>query len=99
MRYDSGQFGSFDGRDNRKALMEMLSRVGYGLPEMQAAQQRAAFLQGLLNGSTNGFADKPFQATPLSPTDAYFALVALTGAFGVPVEEAARRLEQEARKR
>lgn len=99
MRYDSGQFGSFDGRDNRRFLLEAFARMGHGLPEMQAAQQRSSFLRHLLRGSTTGFAGRPILTTPMYPTDAYFAFVALTGAFGVPVDEAARRLEEEVRKR
>lgn len=99
MRYDSGQFSSFDGRDNRKFLAEAFARLGRGLSEGEAAQQRAAFLRSLLRGSTSGFAGRPVLATPLSPRDAYLGFVALTGAFGVPVEEAAKLLEREVRKR
>lgn len=99
MRYDSGQFGSFEGRDNRRFLAEAFARMGHGLPEMQAAAQRAAFLQSLLRGSTTGFAGRPLRATPLSARDAYLSFVALTGAFGVPIEQAARVLEEEVRKR
>lgn len=99
MRYDSGQFGSFEGKDNRKFVAEAFARLGHGLNEMQAAQQRAAFLRSLLRGSTSGFAGRPVLAAPLSARDAYLGFVALTGAFGVPVEAAAEALEREVRKR
>ncbi len=94
MRFDSCQFGSFDGRDNRIALMRMLKLLGRGLPEVVADQRRAAFLQSLIGDSETGLDGRPLQVTPCDPVRAYLLLVAITGCLGVPVEKAAKKLER-----
>jgi hypothetical protein len=97
MRYDSGQFGSFDGRDNRKELMNLFVRLGEHLPEQQARQRRAQFLQRLISRSTKGFADLPRAIEPCSAVEAYHLFVAITGCLHVPIDEAARLLERTVR--
>jgi hypothetical protein len=98
MRYGSGQFGAFDGLDNRKAIMNLMVRLGHGLDEMSAAKKRARFLQRLLPASTSGFFDKPMTVTPCSAVEAYHLFVAITGVLGVPIDVAARKLEDEIRR-
>lgn len=93
MRYDSGQFGSFDGLDNRKAILDCFRRMGQGLPDDVAGMRRAGFLQGLLSLS-DAFAGRPLLTTPCSAAQAYHLFVAITGCLGVPIELAARRLEE-----
>lgn len=90
---ETGQFGSFDGRDNRKTVMDLFVRFGHNRPEAHAAAMRAAFLQGLMDHSTNCFAGKMVQVSPCSAVEAYHLFVAITGCLGVPVEKAARTLE------
>lgn len=91
------QFGSFDGRDNRQSVYDLLRRLGHGLPEIEQAQRRARFLRKLLGHSQQGFARCPAQLSALSLKDAYFAFTAITGVLGVSIEQAARLLEDEVR--
>lgn len=100
MIIDGGQFGSFDGLDNRRAVMELFVRMGDGLDEYSAARRRATFLQSLIRGSTSGFSRTPgFSVSPCSAVDAYLLFVAITGCLDVPVERAAKLLEAEVRRR
>jgi hypothetical protein len=87
-------FKEFDGLDNRRELMRLLSRLGDGLSFEAGNRRRARFLQSLLGASTNGFDGKPLRATPCSTVEAYHLLIAITGALGVPIEVAARKLER-----
>lgn len=98
MIIESGQFGSFEGLDNRKTVYNLLKRLGHGLPEYQQAQERAAWLRDLVKVSENCFADKMVYLEPCCLADAYFAFVAITGCLGVPVEKAAKLLEQRIRR-
>lgn len=92
MRYSGHQFGSFDARDNRKTLMELFARLG-------SDRRRARFLQGLIDHSRTGMAGKLMQVNlPCETVQAYLLFVAITGCLGVPVEEAALKLEREVRK-
>ena len=91
------QFDSFDGLDNRKAIMDLLGRLGHGLPEQEQAEERGRFLRSLLRYSINGFAAKKMQFPPCSVVDAYFAFIAITSSLGVSIDKAARLLEREVR--
>jgi hypothetical protein len=97
MRYDSYQFGSFDGLDTRKELMILFQRLGEPLPEILKRERRAIFLRRLLNLSTTGFSGKLPQIKPCDPVEAYFTFVAITGCLGVDVNQAAKMLEAEVR--
>lgn len=93
----SGQFGTFDGLDNRRELFRILERIGEGESEERAAVLRARALQRLTGLSPSQLAPL-VQCRPMSPADAYCSLVGLTGVFGVPIEQAAMQLEGEARR-
>jgi hypothetical protein len=93
MYYDSCQFGSFDGKDNRQTIMQCFKRMGHGLTDDLAGMRRAGFLQGLLMQSTNGFKDKPSIVDPCTAVEAYHLFVAITGVLGVPIHDAAVLLE------
>ena len=97
MRYDSGQFGSFDGLDNRRTVMDLFARLGSNRPEQEARAMRAAFLQGLIDHSLNGFARLPRRVDPCSAVEAYHLFTAITGCLAVPVDQAARLLEETVR--
>ena len=97
MIVESGQFGSFEGLDNRKTVFFLLKRLGHGLPEFQQAQMRADWLRDLVKASENCFAQKMVHLEPCCLADAYFAFVAITGCLGVPVEKGAKLLEQRIR--
>lgn len=82
---------SFDGRDNRHEIMLLLQRLG-------SDRARARFLASLMPASLRGFAGCPMTvAGPCDPVAAYFMLVGICNELGVPITEAARRLEREAR--
>ena len=98
MRYDSCQFGSFDGLDNRRELMILFQRLGENLPEQLAREKRAEFLRRLIKRSGNGFADKAASVKPCDPVEAYFAFNAITGVLGVNVDAAAKLLEDEVKR-
>ena len=100
MRYDSGQFGSFDGLDNRRDVMHLFKRLGEHLPPHMANQKRAEFLQSLIKFSGNGFASRmiQMQAATCDTVGAYNAFVAITGVLGVEINAAARLLEEAVRK-
>jgi hypothetical protein len=94
MRYDSYQFGSFDGLDNRRLIMRLMGRLGDGVSDGVGCRRRQHFLQSLLGASTTGMAGKPLQVTPCSAVDAYHLFVAITGVLGVKIEDAAKKLER-----
>ena len=98
MRQVTGQFGSFDGLDNRKTVMDLFVRMGHGVTEEIAAIRRRDALKRLIALSENCFAELMVDITPCSVVEAYFAFTAITGCLGVPVEKAAKQLEEEARK-
>ena len=88
MRHESGQFGSFDGLDNRRELMILLQR----LPSDEA---RTGFLKRIVRLSGNGFAGKQVKLGLCDPVQAYWALVNITGVLGVDINRAARILEEQ----
>jgi hypothetical protein len=92
--YDAGQFGPFDGLDNRKALMGLMVRLGEGLTEAEAGKRRARVLRSLLGDSRTAFKNLAVNITPCGAVEAYHLFTAITGCLGVPVETAARRLEE-----
>lgn len=91
-------FKTFDALDNRRDVYYMLYRIGHGLPEKEQAKKRALFIKSLLAHSTNGFSARLMRMSACSLYDTYLAFIALTNAFGVPIEVAAKRLEEEVRK-
>jgi hypothetical protein len=97
MRYDSCQFGSFDGLDNRRELMVLFERLGDPLPEALKREKRAEFLRKMIRLSGNGFADKKATVRPCDAVEAYFQFVAITGCLQVDINRAAKMLEDELR--
>jgi len=94
---DSGQFGSFDGLDNRRTVMELFCKMSLRVPESVGRARRQKFLERLIAFSDNGFADKMVEVTPCDPVTAYHLFVAITGCLGVNIEKAAKLLEEEVR--
>jgi hypothetical protein len=83
---------SFDGRDNRKELMILLQKLG-------SDKARARFLESLIPASLKGFAGCPMKVQGVcDPCRAYFMLVGICNELGVPINEAARRLDKVVRK-
>jgi hypothetical protein len=94
MNEDPRQFGSFDGLDNRRTILELFVRLGGNLPSFIADHKRALFLRDLHKYSRS-FKTIPFQIDPCDPIAAYNMFVAITGVLGVPIEKAAQWLERE----
>lgn len=90
---ESYQFGSFDGLDNRKSIMDLFVRFADGKSEEQARQNRAIFLTRLIKLSGNGFAATLPQIKPCSAVEGYLFFTAICGQLGVPIERGARQLE------
>lgn len=90
----AGQFGSFEGLDNRKTLMELFVRLGHGLDEAAAARKRQKFLQGLIGDARGFFDGKPLKVTPCSAVEAYQLFVAITGCLNVGIDAAAAKLQR-----
>lgn len=93
MRYDSGQFGAFDGLDNRKEVMILLQKLGDGLTDKEGDARRANFLKALIRYSGNGFADKMVKIDPCDTVTAYWMFVHITGVLGVPIDKGAKLLD------
>lgn len=84
----NSQLDTFDGLDNRKEVMILLQRLG-------SDRRRADFLESLIPASVNGFAAAPLRvAGACDPVAAYYMLVGVCNELGVPVNEAARRLDR-----
>ncbi|MBX9682124.1 MAG: hypothetical protein K2X38_25480 [Gemmataceae bacterium] len=94
----TGQFGSFDGRDNRRELMILMQKLGEKSPDPK--KHRAAFLQGLIPHSVSALAAAPLIVNPdkCDPVGAYFLFGAITGCLDVPIEAAAKLLDEAVRK-
>jgi hypothetical protein len=79
---------TFDGRDNRKEIMQLLERLG-------SDRARARFLESLIPASAKGFAGVPMKVQGnCDAVAAYFMLVGITNELGVSINYAARRLER-----
>lgn len=79
---------TFDGKDNRREIMILLQRLG-------TDQRRARFIESLIPLSLKGFDGCPMKVRGLcDPTSAYFMLVSVCNELGVPINDAARKLEQ-----
>ena len=83
---------TFDGLDNRREVMILLERLG-------TDQRRARFLESLIPKSCNGFAGLPMKVTSrCDAVSAYFMLVGVCNELGVPINEAAQKLDRIVRK-
>lgn len=95
---ETGQYGSFDGLDNRREVMILFMRLGQSLPTPLADARRAKFLQGLIPHSIGALASAPLIVQPCDPVAAYNLMVQICGVLEVPIDKAARLLDEEVRK-
>lgn len=91
------QFDSFDGLDNRKEIYILLERLGDG---DAGNMRRAAFLKSLIPLSVSvlaGHMKASLRIDPskCTPAGAYNLFIAITGILGVPIYEAAKKLDRE----
>ena len=94
--FETAQFSSFDGLDNRRELMILFQKLGQHLPKFQADERRAMFLRALVK--RYGSPWKYVAITPCDPVAAYWMFTAITGCLEVPIDAAARLLDEEVRK-
>lgn len=87
------ELDTFDGLDNRRELMILLQRLG-------SDQDRANFLSMLVAHSRIGFANCQAKVVQqCDPVASYFLLVSICNEVGVSINDAARMLEEEVKKR
>ena len=89
------QFDTFDNVEDRRELVILFQKLGEGLPEAMANEVRAKFIEDLIPQSVSGLADAPLKADPKQchPSGAYMLFVQVVGVLGVPIREAARKLD------
>lgn len=79
---------TFDGRDNRRELVILLERLG-------TDKRRASFIESLIPNSLKGFAGCPMKVRGVcDPIAAYFMLIGVCNELGVPINQAAIKLEE-----
>lgn len=79
---------TFDGLDNRKAIMTLLLRLG-------SDARRKMFLESLIPASLKGFAGCPMKVQGnCDPVSAYYMLVSVCNEIGVSINVAASKLER-----
>lgn len=88
---------SFDGKDNRRTIIDCFRRMGRTLPEHQAAYARAVFLRWLVTSKSQPFHGVTLAVTPCSPEDAYALFLQIVAHLGVPILEAVKSLEEAVR--
>lgn len=89
------QFDTFDTMEDRKELVILFQKMGEGLPEPEAMKVRAKFLEGLIPLSLSSMAATPLKVSPqaCNPLGAYFLFIAIVGVLGVPIADAARKVD------
>ena len=81
------ELDTFDGLDNRKEIMTLLTCLG-------SDKRRAAFLESLIPSSLKGFAGCPCKVVgACSSVAAYFMFISICNELGCSVNDAAKRLE------
>jgi hypothetical protein len=89
---------SFDGLDNRREVMILFQRLGKHLPEKLADAKRAKFLASLIPHSVGALAPAPLIVPPCDAVGAYGLFIAICNALEVPIDKAAKMLDEEVRK-
>ncbi len=97
MEHGIHALAQFDGLDNRKVIIDCFRRMGRTLPEWQAAQVRARWLQWLTGAHSQTFTGVTLAVTPCSPEEAYALFLQITANLGVPILEATEALEEAVR--
>lgn len=89
------QMKLFDGRDNRKTIIDCFRRMGRNLPDDMAGARRAGFLSGIAFAINGAFKGRPIVIEG-SPTteEAYDLLLQICAHVGVPIQTAAELLEK-----
>lgn len=98
MYNDTGQFGSFCGLDNRRELYILFERLGKHLLPFQADNLRAVFLRELIRHSEGPMVAASMKVSPCNAIEAFGMCREICGVLGVPIETAAKLLDEVVRK-
>jgi hypothetical protein len=83
----NSEIQTFDGKDNRREIMILLERLG-------SDGARARFIESLIPDSLKSFKDCPMKVRgACDPVAAYFMFVEVCNTLGVPINAAAKKLE------
>ena len=95
------QFDTFDTVSDRRELVILFQKLGEGLPDKQAQEVRAKWLESLIPISVSSLANAPMKVNPdaCHPVGAYQLFVQIVGVLGVPIREAAKRLDEEVKRK
>ena len=97
MNHGIAALDKFDGKDNRRTIIDCFRRMGSKLPEWQAAQVRAQWLQWLVSRESVTFGGVTLAVTPCSAEEAYSLFLQICANLGVPILEGAQALEEAVR--
>jgi hypothetical protein len=95
---ETGQFGSWDGLDNRRELLILFERLGQHLPAPMQDALRARWLLWLIKRSVGPWGAAQFILEPCCAVEAYRLCVAICGCLDVSIDEAARLLDEAVRR-
>ena len=87
------QFDTFDTVEDRKELVILFQKLGAGLPDAQARQMRASWLESLITESTS-YRSPTVDPVSCSPVGAYHLFIQIVGVLGVSIREAAIKLSR-----
>lgn len=87
----------FDDFGNRRELMRMLARLGQGVSEEVACARRGEFIRSLMLTAPAPMAHGGV-APPMPTAAAYCAVVGLSQALGVDIEETVKQLDEKLRR-
>lgn len=93
------QFDTFDNKEDRRELVILFEKLGNGLPESMQRQYRATWLENLATSELGTFKEHPIRVTPCGAGDAMLIFTQIVGVLGVPIKEAAKKLDAAVRKR
>lgn len=94
------QFHTFDNLSDRWELVRLFGLLGEGLPDAMAREVRAKWLESLIPLSVSSLSNAPMRCSPdaCHPVGAYMLFVQIVGVLGVPIDDAARRLDETVRR-
>lgn len=95
------QFDTYDNREDRRELVIMFQRLGEGLPSPMGREVRQKFLEMLFLLSMSGMDKCPVEidVEQCTPVGAYNLFIQFVGVLGVPIDDAAKLLDDCVRKK
>lgn len=95
------QFSTFDTVEDRRELVILFQRLGEGLPSPMDREVRKKWLEMLILMSMSGMDQCPVEidVEQCTPVGAYNLFVQFVGVLGVPIDDAAKLLDDCVRKK